>query len=66
MEWIVIIVVLLLMGILYWQITIRIGEQQAIEWEEFKKQHAEWFVVKKVSPSEESTNWPDEQKKVHR
>jgi len=63
MEWIVIIVVLLLMGILYWQITIRIGEQQAAEWEEFKKQHPEWFAVKKVSPSEESTNWPDEQKK---
>lgn len=62
MEWIIGIVVVAFLIWMYYQITQRIGIEQSAEWEQFKKDHPDWFV-KPEEVSSKGTNWTDEQKK---
>lgn len=50
MEIFLILTVLAFCGWLYYRLQKKIGEEQAAEWEEFKKEHPEYFEKRKQTP----------------
>lgn len=62
MEWIIGLVAVAFLIWMYYQITQRIGIEQSAAWEQFKKDHPDWFAKPEEAASK-GTNWTDEQKK---